>query len=191
MAHAQTLAMDVLKFEDAREEDKDQAGSVCRCGGASSETVCLSREDQLKYAMKRFAFYQCYQCRRPYYGGRRDCEDHAEENLIREYNPRELICGSCAAKKMGHSCPIHGSAFMLYKCKFCCNVANWFCWGNTHFCDQCHSKQENGDFLTSKPISKLPQCPGISKCPIKMPHPPPGVEFVIGCGLCRAANADR
>ena len=28
-------------------------------------------------------------------------------------------------------CKIHGKDFIEYKCKFCCKIASWFCWGTT------------------------------------------------------------
>ena len=40
-----------------------------------------------------------------------------------------------------NSCPKHGTEAIEWKCKFCCSVASWFCWGTTHFCDDCHRKQ--------------------------------------------------
>ena len=40
-----------------------------------------------------------------------------------------------------NTCPKHGTEAIEWKCKFCCSVASWFCWGTTHFCDDCHRKQ--------------------------------------------------
>jgi hypothetical protein len=66
--------------------------------------------------------------------------------------------------------------FSEYKCRFCCNVACWFCWGTTHFCDACHRRATE---MSRKPQHELPKC----TCNVK--HPPNGVEFCLGCSLCR------
>jgi hypothetical protein len=39
------------------------------------------------------------------------------------------------------NCAVHGNDFIEYKCKFCCSVATWFCWGTTHLCTECHKTQ--------------------------------------------------
>ena len=59
------------------------------------------------------------------------------------------------------------------------------CWGNTHFCQSCHKKQETGDYVTRKPVADLPVCPGKGKCPLGVEHPPNGTEHPLGCAICR------
>lgn len=85
-----------------------------------------------------------------------------------------------------------------------CNISSWFCWGNTHFCESCHTKQVRpkakckhniplilflfqvaGDYMTKKKPADLPKCPGSKECPLKGNHPPPGSEVCIGCAMCR------
>lgn len=53
--------------------------------------------------------------------------------------------------------------------------------------------QNMGVYLSKKPISELPVCPGlhpsqpgIELCPLGIVHPPNGHEFALGCSLCRA-----
>jgi len=137
-----------------------------------------------KYAMDRLAFYLCAKCKKPYFGGMKQCEDAGMDEQSEEYNKNHLICGSCAAGPDSKSCNVHGKKYITYKCKFCCSVSSWFCWGNTHFCNECHTKQENGDYLNRKPISALPKCPGKDKCPLGIEHPPNGTEFSLGCVVC-------
>ena len=84
--------------------------------------------------------------------------------------------------------------FLEYKCRFCCSVAVWFCFGTTHFCDKCHQKP--GHMQTMQKEGKLPHCPAGPQgkqlpdgpCPLKVPHPPEGEEFALGCGVCRNAQ---
>ena len=37
------------------------------------------------------------------------------------------------------SCKKHGTEFIQFKCRFCCSLSTWHCWGKTHFCSKCHS----------------------------------------------------
>jgi hypothetical protein len=54
------------------------------------------------------------------------------------FDPEELICPGCSPDSAGQNCKIHGRDWIAHKCRFCCNIANWYCWGNTHFCTDCH-----------------------------------------------------
>jgi len=134
-------------------------------------------------ALAKLSYYMCYKCQIPYFGGLKSCEND-NENLA-DYKAEELICGKCAGIGNMKSCKIHGNDFLEYKCKFCCSVAQWFCWGTTHFCQNCHQRQLNGDYISKYPIKKLPKCPGPMKCPLKIEHLPNGTEFAIGCAICR------
>lgn len=88
-------------------------------------------------------------------------------------------------------CPQHGTDYLEYKCRYCCTLAVYFCFGTTHFCAGCH---ENFQTLISKPANLLPQCPvgpgcvkvdETAECPLHIVHPATGEEFALGCGLCR------
>ena len=90
-------------------------------------------------------------------------------------------------------CPKHGVDFLEYKCRYCCSVAVYFCFGTTHFCNPCHDDFQR---LTSIPKAELPQCPvgpcakplEGTECPLHVKHPPTGEEFALGCGVCRNAQ---
>ena len=81
-------------------------------------------------------------------------------------------------------CKIHGKDFIEYKCKFCCKIASWFCWGTTHFCEDCHARQCKGDYVSKYPKEKLPKC-NHKTCELRMKHPLNGEEFALGCSVCR------
>ena len=90
-------------------------------------------------------------------------------------------------------CPKHSTDFLEYKCRYCCSVAVYFCFGTTHFCSPCHDDFQR---LTGMAKSELPQCPvgpcakpleGM-ECPLHVKHPPTGEEFALGCGVCRNAQ---
>lgn len=90
-----------------------------------------------------------------------------------------MICGSCSALKLGAGvtdCKKHGKDFIEFKCRYCCTVALWFCFGTTHFCELCHQVAND---------SRKKECPGVNECPLKLDHPATGQEYALGCGLCR------
>lgn len=124
------------------------------------------------FALGTFAFYQCFKCEKPYFGGKRECGDMVGLNE-EQFDASELLCAKCSGSPS--SCSVHGNGFIEYKCRYCCQVAVWFCWGNTHFCDHCHGKRP----------TTFPACPGAARCPLGVDHPPNGKEFSLGCALCR------
>lgn len=83
-------------------------------------------------------------------------------------------------------CDQHGDDFLEYKCRYCCSVAIYFCFGNTHFCEECHGLWYS--LPERNPQPKCPVGPGgkklKGKCPLGIAHPPTGEEFCLGCGLC-------
>jgi hypothetical protein len=173
----------------------------------------LEREakgDALGFAMARFAYYECFRCKLPYFGGQAVCAGGPGENEEGQFDPKLLVCGSCASGGTAAAgggetnCAVHGNDFIEYKCKFCCSVATWFCWGTTHLCTECH-KTQGAEFgglkQTRRPIAQLPahyvfdtqhgndhsKWPVLSKCPLSIAkHPANGTaELSLGCQLCR------
>jgi E3 ubiquitin-protein ligase MYCBP2 len=139
----------------------------------------------LLLALDTFNYYLCFQCKKPYYGGQRRCDEAAQDpNQEQDFNPTELVCGGCSSAA-GNVCTKHGKEFLEYKCRFCCSVASWLCWGTTHFCSDCHKLQNEGQYLNKKDRSTLPKCPGPAKCKLGIKHPPNGEEAVLGCAICR------
>jgi len=146
--------------------------------------------DPLGFALHKFAYYLCYKCQKPYYGGDYQCAAAAAV----EFDPSELLCGACSPIA-AVDCPIHARDYLEFKCRFCCSVAIWFCFGTTHFCEPCHN---NNGPLCSARKEDLVQCPCKPKdnntgmpeniqgpCPLGIKHPPSGEEFALGCGLCK------
>ena len=86
--------------------------------------------------MFELSFFMCFKCNQPYFGGRRACGE-AQNN----FKPEDLVCGSCVAMRLGagvSDCAKHGKDFIDFKCRYCCSIALWFCFGTTHFCEPCH-----------------------------------------------------
>jgi uncharacterized C2H2 Zn-finger protein len=70
-------------------------------------------KNPLGYAMHNFAYYMCYECKKPYFGGMRRCDMNLGDGN-ENFNEKELICGSCCAKKFKNtkSCAKHDTQFM-------------------------------------------------------------------------------
>ncbi|RXG67212.1 Transmembrane protein [Armadillidium vulgare] len=142
--------------------------------------------DPASYAMDRYAYYVCFKCTKAYYGGEARCEN--DLGLSDDYDPRELVCGACSDVSRAQMCPKHGTDFLEYKCRYCCSVAVFFCFGTTHFCNACH---EDFQRVTNIPKQDLPHCPAGPRaqqmtgeeCPLHVQHPPTGEEFALGCGV--------
>lgn len=140
------------------------------------------------FAMERYAYYVCFKCKKAYYGGEVRCD--IEAGPVDEYNPAELVCGGCSDISRAQMCPKHGTDFLEYKCRYCCSVAVFFCFGTTHFCNACHDDFQR---VANLPKQQLPRCPAGPKakqlegeeCPLHIKHPPTGEEFALGCGVCR------
>ncbi|KAI6226542.1 RCR-type E3 ubiquitin transferase [Aphelenchoides fujianensis] len=175
-AHAAAAASEPPRYGECREFLKDACTKVLPCGhwcpGIRDEVQCLP----------------CFQC--PTAGLLRVVTSiNALESST--YDPDELICGACSDIAGAPVCGRHGTEFLEYKCKFCCSVAVYFCFGTSHFCGACHSDFQR---LMSLPAHLLPKCPvgpratpleGAPQCPLRVQHPPTGQEFSLGCGICR------
>ncbi|XP_062389671.1 E3 ubiquitin-protein ligase MYCBP2 isoform X1 [Sardina pilchardus] len=148
-------------------------------------------DDPASFAMNRYAYYVCYKCKKAYFGGEARCD--AEAGQGDDYDPSELICGACSDVSRAQMCAKHGTDFLEYKCRYCCSVAVFFCFGTTHFCNACHDDFQR---MTSVQKEELPHCPAGpkgkqlegSECPLHVVHPPTGEEFALGCGVCRNAH---
>lgn len=66
-----------------------------------------------------------------------------------KFNPQELQCANCASVD-SKSCRVHKKDFIDFKCRFCCNIATFKCWGTTSFCTPCHEMQEKGRRVRSR-----------------------------------------
>ena len=96
--------------------------------------------------MHRYAYYVCFKCDKAYYGGEARCD--LEAGVDADYDPAELVCGACSDVSRAQMCPKHGTDFLEYKCRYCCSVAVFFCFGTTHFCNPCHDDFQVKDAIT-------------------------------------------
>ena len=111
--------------------------------------------------MERYAYYVCFKCGKAYFGGEARCDLDAGAGDA--FNPEELVCGGCSdvsqVRNQGPAhltpllsqaqmCPKHGTDYLEYKCRYCCSVAVFFCFGTTHFCNV-SSPRHHMDHLAS------------------------------------------
>ena len=57
-------------------------------------------------AASKCAFYECHECKRPFFGGLADCE--RDLNMAETTKKEDLICKKCAIKHIGggqFNCP--------------------------------------------------------------------------------------
>ena len=121
--------------------------------------------------MDRYAYYVCFKCGKAYFGGEARCDLDAGAGDT--FNPEELVCGGCSDVSQvkewqeivaneiskyfqAQMCPKHGTDYLEYKCRYCCSVAVFFCFGTTHFCNACHDDFQR---VANIPKTELPQCP--------------------------------
>jgi E3 ubiquitin-protein ligase MYCBP2 len=159
--------------------------------------------DPAGYAMDRFAFTLCDVCGKPYFAGMRACGAAVDgAGAAAAVAPpaggagagaapragaaeHRLLCSACKPPLPGiAACPKHGTAHLLFKCKFCCKPSSWFCWNTTHFCHEHHTE------WVKKPGCCVAQpCPGKDKCPLGIVHEN-GKELSLGCEACKLADVE-
>ncbi|CAG0913072.1 unnamed protein product [Notodromas monacha] len=161
-----------------RYEGLDKCESITAPGGRFFD-------DPSGFAMDRYAYYVCFKCDKAYFGGEARCEVGAV--TPDSYDPKELLCGACSDVSMAQMCPKHCTDYLEYKCRYCCSVAVFFCFGTTHFCNACHADFQRITAMSKEDLPHCPVGPGSiqlddDECPLHTQHPPTGEEFALGCG---------
>ncbi|KAL3155665.1 hypothetical protein ABBQ32_012694 [Trebouxia sp. C0010 RCD-2024] len=137
------------------------------------------------FALTKLLFFECDTCSRPYYGGQRQCGADGAPNdgghAANVGDRKELICGACSAHEAGSKCQQHGVDFIEWKCRYCCGIASFFCFGTTHMCTACHEEWQlnPGCKKASRHL-----CTPVT-CPLHVRHPDHGLEHCLGCAICR------
>ena len=147
--------------------------------------------------MHRCSFYECFKCKKPYFGGLIDCEQEMNAAEQRTTEKEDLMCQECMLSEMGvgvRKCEQHGIEFVDWKCMYCCSIATYCCWGTNYFCGPCHDIV-NRVYPNSPPAQN---CNG-HDCPLGIPHPPAATTldhkesgaFPLGCGICRTEKFEK
>lgn len=87
---------------------------------------------------RSYAFYLCGGCDEPYFGGTVECAEEDEGELT---TSEERLCQSCSPKVQS-TCKhtLDHRPFHVWKCRYCCNPSKIVCYGNVHFCEDCHDR---------------------------------------------------
>lgn len=143
--------------------------------------------DVLEYGKRIYAFYVCFNCGDPYFGGRVDCGDAAETELRGE----ERLCFKCSPRA-AHLCK-NGAHWPSYswKCRFCCKKATFVCYGGVHFCDDCHDRDGQRRARGERELAAIP-CQGAPECELGGLQPGErhknGIrldcELLLSCTIC-------
>ena len=195
------MRMDLTRL--VAEERSSKRGA----SASSSSSSASSSSSSSPPPVAKYAFYRCGTCASPYIGGKISClgegpiqnQDQSEppdQNQINEAgriqtnDPQptgreEFQCPPCKRALVRCQEREAHKSFHVNKCRFCCSVAVWFCYGTTSFCAPCHN---DAGRLQSTHAGALPRCPGPSQCPLGIAHPPHGHEHAIGCTVCQALH---
>jgi len=122
--------VEALAWEQIKVDNLEQNESVA---GADAPY----KGKPLEYALHSYTFYFCGQCDEPFFGGAAACAETVSGE--REIAPSERVCSSCDARG-GAPCDLvdHRKAY-IWKCRFCCSIATFVCYGGVHVCEACHS----------------------------------------------------
>lgn len=225
-----TRVTDALRVQvDALLEEQLQLDAPDMWKKVIAETECSSHQNEdnrgtnpqspkemlLKEARRKYAFYRCSHCEMPYFGGTIEC---ADEFLLEDSSQRpaeQHLCTACAPQsQVVCRNPQEHGRFLIWKCRYCCQPSTHVCYGNVHFCDDCHKRnslrvrelqqlqrqqrQERNCVIKPPPLEPLP-CPGES-CYFPKPNgntmyhcngsSAVDCEQVYFCAFCES-NADR
>ena len=125
------------------------------------KAACNNLEEE---RLSQQRFFRCYYCKALFKGQKVPCAE--DENDIPD--PATVRCYHCRDK-----CAIHEEEYLNYKCRYCCNVASYFCGYGNHMCPSCHDIQMVRDC-----VGESGGCDGN--------HPPNGTtSFCLGCTMCK------
>jgi hypothetical protein len=138
----------------------------------------------LEEGRRKYAFYLCAHCDKPYFGGTVECAEDMLHDIDQQAKGNssidERLCPGCAPQTqiICHD-PVDHGRYLIWKCRYCCQPASHLCYGNVHFCDDCHTRNSarvreanvNGRSLGARPPPLQPQsCPGGDRCNFPKPR---------------------
>lgn len=139
----------------------------------------------LSFARSHFAIYLCSACEQPYFGGTVACADEDDRDLP----PDDRLCHRCTPRTSAICTHATHTAFHVWKCRFCCRPATHVCYGSTHMCDSCHSRDDGGRIrpptiaCESHPICSTPLPPGQDR---HVNGEDSSCEQLLFCAWCRS-----
>eukprot|EP00471_Norrisiella_sphaerica_P013846 CAMPEP_0184494926 /NCGR_PEP_ID=MMETSP0113_2-20130426/29957_1 /TAXON_ID=91329 /ORGANISM="Norrisiella sphaerica, Strain BC52" /LENGTH=740 /DNA_ID=CAMNT_0026880887 /DNA_START=217 /DNA_END=2440 /DNA_ORIENTATION=- len=160
------LKKDMSKWQHLRKKIETKALERLKYEKRTTDPKIMSsyNGDPVAFAMHEYLFYSCFKCKQPYFAGNYACQA-ADDG---KFDPAELLCAGCQPSKNINNCSTHGTEWIAFKCRFCCNTAQWFCWNKTHFCGKCHKPRVWQSLVSfrkgtnKKKIWEYPQCSGLT-----------------------------
>ena len=76
------MALKRLKYEELEKDER-----------LTDEKSPYYQKPQL-YAMHLYAYFECFKCKKPYFGGRKNCLDAMNEGQ-QQFDPKDLVCANC------------------------------------------------------------------------------------------------
>ena len=71
----------------------------------------------LELGIEKMIFFDCNDCKKPYFGGMKECHQLNPEDLKVE----KRNCDNCSKNAALKDCATHGKEFVVYKCIYCCS----------------------------------------------------------------------
>jgi IBR domain, a half RING-finger domain/C2 domain len=158
-----------LKVEIKTRAERDNLVNDKRCTDPSSEFF----GDPIGLGFEMYTFYNCFHCKALYFGGLHECD--AADNDEKQAHDSEYLCMQCSSINTKCCSKPEHAEDIVWKCRFCCEPAVWFCFGTTHFCEYCHSHNpfQRADG-TASDLEQRALCPsangGVCKMPGDKPH---------------------
>eukprot|EP00188_Purpureofilum_apyrenoidigerum_P001888 Plantae.Rhodophyta-Purpureofilum_apyrenoidigerum.ctg20888.p1 GENE.Plantae.Rhodophyta-Purpureofilum_apyrenoidigerum.ctg20888~~Plantae.Rhodophyta-Purpureofilum_apyrenoidigerum.ctg20888.p1 ORF type:complete len:542 (-),score=52.02 Plantae.Rhodophyta-Purpureofilum_apyrenoidigerum.ctg20888:131-1756(-) len=153
-ANALKGKVEALVLEQAKVDNLVEAPSVKDSEGAYHGKL-------MDYGLHIYAFYLCSVCEEPFFGGTVACADDNGE-----IPKGDRICDKCNPRTASVCTNTSHRGHYIWKCRYCCSEAKYVCYGNVHFCKECHernSQRERKEKLKARP------CPGLNVCRLPMP----------------------
>lgn len=165
----------------------------------SREQNNLTTKEILEEGRRKYAFYMCGSCGEPFFGGTVECAEAAGDEVA----IADRHCPDCAPQQVECRSPQSHRGAHIWKCRYCCQPAVFVCYGNVHFCKDCHDR--NTERVRRQPVGtrERPQldpipCQGASctaypKLVGETSHrngPTSDCEQVYGCAICSGSTSN-
>jgi E3 ubiquitin-protein ligase MYCBP2 len=64
-----------------------------------------------QFCMAKLAYYLCFKCKKPYFGGLKECAGGANADELRAFKVEDLVCGPCSGAT--EKCDQHGTGNLV------------------------------------------------------------------------------
>jgi F-box associated region/RING-like zinc finger len=150
----------------ARQHQQEARPSSTSSTEDDRKVPAMTEKALMEYGRRTYAFYLCAGCESPYFGGTIACADDAVEG---ERPSEDRYCPNCVPNGVGCRRLQEHQGLQIFKCRYCCQPADFVCYGTVHVCTPCHDRnsarvrqQGNGTNGAKRPMLSAIHCPGSS-----------------------------